>query len=674
MITDLEYTYDLECYPEFFSEISKWKDDSLALYNTLVYLKFIKARMVGFNNLGYDYPMLHYFISMQGNVTYMMMYAKSQSLIATDWGNNKNVIWEKNRHIIQIDLLKIHHFDNANKSSSLKLLEFNMSMPDIKDLPFPPGTYLTYEQSREVLSYNDHDVDATEKFFEYTIPAIEFRDKLSIKYGRDFTNHNDTKIGKDYFAMELEKSGIPVKIGGKTNQTVRQEVIVKEALLPYINFVRPEFQAVHEFFKQQVITQKDEKGFLTLKGVFKGVNAIIDGFQFDFGAGGIHGSLKNTIVSSSATHKLIDIDVASYYPSLAIANRLFPAHLSERFCDINLDIFNQRAGFTKKQPENGMLKLALNGVYGDSNQKHSFFYDTTYTCRITINGQLLLCMLAEQMMKIPGLTMIQINTDGMTYLCPNESVQHTRDLQKWWENLTKLTLEEVEYSKMYIRDVNNYMAEKLNGSVKRIGCYAHETAAENPATRELPWHKDFGGRVIAKAAEAALIKGVNVEQFIKNHVDNDDFMFRAKIPKSSYLEHRFSIKWGEAIIATEKIRLQNIIRYHPSLTGGQLVKVMPPTAKQKKAWLVGDHYKHKTSGAYIVKTPGVKPPSGMYLPVHPGDAAYIPERADNETKIEAHQLTKDCSTMSDFNREDLDYDYYIKEARKIVDPLFSNQI
>ena len=52
------------------------------------------------------------------------------------------------------------------------------------------------------------------------------------------------------------------------------------------------------------------------------------------------------------------------------------------------DVYNQRKSFAKGTAENAMLKLALNSVYGDSNNKYSVFYDPKYTMNITINGQL----------------------------------------------------------------------------------------------------------------------------------------------------------------------------------------------------------------------------------------------------------------------------------------------
>ena len=50
-------------------------------------------------------------------------------------------------------------------------------------------------------------------------------------------------------------------------------------------------------------------------------------------------------------------------------------------------------------------------------------------------------------------------------------------------------VEEELYDMMAVRDVNSYLAVYQGGKIKRIGAYAHETAEENPGTRELPYHK-----------------------------------------------------------------------------------------------------------------------------------------------------------------------------------------
>jgi len=296
-------------------------------------------------------------------------------------------------------------------------------------------------------------------------------------------------------------------------------------------------------------------------GKVKNLNCIVDGFNFVFGTGGLHGCIDSATVESCDQKVIVDLDVVSYYPSLAIVNSIYPEHLGPEFCFIYKRLKEQRMTHKKGSPENAALKLALNGVYGDSNNKFSPFYDPQYTMAITINGQLLLCMLAEKLMRIEGLEMIQANTDGVTIRVDRTKVGEMETVCKEWEKITKLELESARYKRMFIRDVNNYIAEYEDGKLKRKGAYEYD----------LDWHQNFSCLVVQKAAEANLVRGEDIGEFIRNHDDPYDFYLRAKVPRSS----RLVIRSGDG----EKT-LRNITRYYVSNRGGHLIKIMPPLPKK----------------------------------------------------------------------------------------------
>lgn len=84
---------------------------------------------------------------------------------------------------------------------------------------------------------------------------------------------------------------------------------------------------------------------------------------------------------------------------------------------------------------------------------YSWLYDPQYTLSITINGQLLLTMLAEKFMEIEGLQIIQVNTDGITVKIPKLKIAEYNTICKEWQKMSNLQLEFAEYSKMIIFDV-----------------------------------------------------------------------------------------------------------------------------------------------------------------------------------------------------------------------------
>jgi hypothetical protein len=567
-----DWVYDLETYPNVFTaafehaelpiklcfEISDWRNDSAALRDFLHELIHRGSRLIGFNNLGFDYPILHTFLKM-GSSDALTLYKKAQAVITSQDTDNKwlHQVKPTDRMIPQIDLFKIHHFDNKARATSLKVLEFNMRSGNIKDLPFKIGTSLTEDQVPVLKQYNQHDVSETKAFYLKSLDMIRFREELTAKYQRDFMNHNDTKIGKDYFTMKLEEAGIACyeysNAGRRPRQTVRPVIHLKDAILPWIEFEQPEFTRVLNWLKQQSITET--------KGVFNELVARVAGFDFVFGLGGIHGSLESVVLDSSEEAVIVDLDVSSYYPNLAISNHFYPAHLGSEFCVIYKHLYEQRKNYPKGLAENAMLKLALNGVYGDSNNKFSVFYDPLFTMSITLNGQLLLCLLAEQLIKISGLTLIQINTDGLTVRVPRALKGSVDAVRQWWEQRTGLELEEAIYRSMMIRDVNNYIAQYESGKVKRKGEYEWNRV----------WHQNAGGLVIPKVAEKVLVEGAPIRETVESWPEKMDFMLRTKVPRSSYLQ------WGDE-------QVQNISRYYIAVGGKPLNKWMPPLAKKPTEW------------------------------------------------------------------------------------------
>ena len=684
----MDWVYDIETYPNCFTftavcadnsrthvyECSSRKNDVSQLFEFLDMLHDKRHRMVGFNNKGFDYPVLHELlevrakaVTVSGKAVAKKAYKVAQDLISVQAEHNNSRLKE---YVKQVDLFKIHHFDNKARATSLKMIEFNMKSDSIEDLPFPVGTELTDGEIDVLLKYNMHDVVKTLDFYNISLNSIRFRDELSKKYKRDFTNHNDTKIGKDYFIMQLEKtmpdSCYKKDTTGKKviNQTKRPLIAIKDCLFTYYDFQRPEFQAIFNWFKKQTITetkgvfsditadkldrvsmfadmnvmrkkfkadQIDEElavfkaaypaGWIDkveLKAKKKGqptysywycwdeaetLNVVVDGFRFDFGTGGIHGSVSSCIVAESDTHQIIDADVSSMYPNIAIANRVFPEHLTDRFCDIYKDVYEQRKSYPKASAENAMLKLALNGVYGDSNNQYSPFYDPQYTMTITINGQLSLCLLAEKLLTIEGLSLVQVNTDGVTVLCPRNMMDKYNAICEAWQQQVGLQLEYASYSKMIIRDVNNYLAFYTDGKVKRKGSYQYEG---------LGWHQNQGGLVIPMAAEAKMIYGTDIKDFVQNHKDMYNFMLRTKVPRNSKL--MLVMEDGS------EIQQQNICRYYACKDGGKLVKIMP---------------------------------------------ALVEGGEDRRLSIDSSWNVKTCNNIKDFGN-DIDYDYYIAEAEKLV--------
>jgi hypothetical protein len=734
-----DFIYDEETYPNVFTvgilevstmrywyfEISDRRNDSDGLAQLLQYIIAVKGRLVGFNNIHFDYPVLHVFMTNYGRrvISSRLLYRKAKNIIDSQ-DDFEHQVKRKDVLIIQVDLLKIHHFDNKGKRTSLKALEIAMRMDSVQDLPFEPGRNLTSDEIDKLIEYMGHDIKATYKFYCYSMEKIEFRAELSKEHNRDFTNFNDTKIGKEYFEMHLEKAGIQCYTKNQygqriPRQTHRGTIHLKDCILPCIKFEREEFRALHDWLMNKSVdgTKEvlnnipyDQRLFKYIDPVavrFKGIDwpeyklkpdvahtgakllklgiyndciakfagmqgveiyalsltLIIDGFPFVFGTGGLHGSVKGQTVVSDHKGKIVDWDVKSFYPNLSIVFGLFPEHLSRDFCNIFKMLYEQRIASPKGSAINAMLKLALNGVYGNSNNLFSVFYDPKFMLSITMSGQLILCMLIEQLMKINGLKIIQANTDGVTVKCPHESIDFMNEVCKWWEGYTDLVLESAVYTKMVIKNVNAYIGVFEDGSLKRNKSYCHMWQPENKDDVDLDWHQDMSSLVIPKAAEAYLIRGIPIEDFIYGHEDEFDFMIRAKVNKSCRL-----------YIGNDEI--QRTSRYYVSVDGEPMYKV----GKLDDSFVQGQ-WKRKTGisdGVYQTVMDDLLKRNNTQRDSIDNTGRVWDERI-NTKNMSVYKIPRDsicagwkthcCNNSSDFDRGRVNYDYYIKQAYKLVDPV-----
>jgi len=677
---DNDWIYDLETYKNLFSfcvisadgkdgyifEISDRKDDRSVMFMFLDHLQETGGRLVGFNNLGFDYPILHHIMN-NPSCKVSSIYKKAQDIIqamrTSRFGPRLRDI-----KIPQVDLFKLNHFDNAAKMTSLKVLQFNMKLDNLQELPYPFDTELTESQMQDIIEYNANDVVSTLEFYYENVGALKLRESLSKKYKMDFTNASDSKIGGEIFIQELEavKKGSCYKWVNKRRtmrQTKRSRIFLRDIILPYVDFERPEFAAILKWFKAQRISEtkgvfsdilesdlgevakyakmiqkkskkmdeyptdeqivefrehtplaeimvkelkSGKKSYYFTWNIATALNVVINGHEYVFGVGGIHSSVEPSLVESDDEHVIIDLDVESYYPNLAIKNTLFPKHLSSQFCKTYEDLFEERKTHPKGSPENLSIKLALNATYGNSNNKYSPFYDPQYTMAITVNGQLSLCMLLEEILKLEGATSVQSNTDGITFRVKRSDSAKVDELVTEWEEVTKLKMERVDYSKMYIQNVNNYIGV-YEGSDKIKAKGSYEVSSEH--------HKNQSMKVVQKAVQEYLAKGTPVEEFVRNHEEIHDFMSRTKIPKKFDLvsEDEEGVQYKE----------QNVCRYYISTSkdAKTLYKLMPPLEGKDEI---------------------------------------------RKNNIEAGRKCVVCNNLNRYIGE-IDYDYYVKECEKLIE-------
>ena len=578
-----DYVYDIELYPNFFLlcaqntitkerisfEISQRKMDLIPLVEWLQE----DIRLFGFNCISYDGRILQKLLE--------NTYLKGRELVTTLYNHSSRIIRDETyskfaRKFTQkpnIDLFLMHHFDNDAKRTSLKDLEFVFGMQNIQELPFDYTKPVTPVQMDSLIEYCWNDIDATQILYDKSSEAIGLREGLSKLYGIDMMSYNAPKIGEKSFALKLSERINPNRLQKKSP---RKSINIGDVIFPYVKFKTVGFQKLLSYLKKKVITDTykvfSELPFEELteieghynvyktKGVQKNLNIVHDGFEFVFGTGGVHGCIEPGIYVADQDYDILDIDVSSYYPNLAIKNNLYPEHLGIEFCHVYGERYEERGIYPKGSITNTSIKLELNGVYGKSNSKFSPFYDPKYTMAITINGQLLLTMLAEQLMKISQI--LQINTDGVTIRVHKSQKENVNSIIKQWEKLTSLTLESANYSKMVIKDVSNYLAIYTNGKVKRKG-------AAFKTLQELEMHENLSCVIVQEAISAYYISNTPVLEYLMQELENGLSKFYSKVKIQR--EHRLVARYED-----KDIPQQRVTRYLVTNTGCSLIKIMPP--------------------------------------------------------------------------------------------------
>lgn len=619
-VYDIEQFSNFHCSTWFNIDTHEIKTFVISIFTNQIgeYRDFVYSGIkgIGFNNLNYDYPMLDYMFMVVGDRDAEMlnkhMFLESQRLINTD---NPKFNRIRNPIFPQIDLYTIHHFDNRSKNCGLKQLEIVMELDNVEDMPYHYSSEITtIEQQQKILDYNYNDVYATHQFFLKSLTKIQLRQGIKKDTGLDCINWSDSKLGEYLFQYEYCKltGDNPYEINKL--RTERQFVKIKDIIEPF-DFKTPHLQLLYNKLKQVTIYNNPaDAENIEHKVEYK---VTIKDLELDIKKGGIHGSLKG-IFKESKTHVVRDIDVASLYPSLYIALKAVPEHLDiESFLKVAIGLVTWRKQNKSiaKSDKNAKLtsdtyKLGLNSVFGKYKDRYSWLYDIACTFKVTINGQLFLLKLLEELSFIEDCQIIQANTDGITIYINRDKEETFRQIYNDWEKQFGMELEEEEYDTMWIRDVSSYIALKKDGSLKYKGAYVPDFNSDSAPDK---FHKDYSNQISVLACIDYFVNNVPLEETIKGCYDIKRFSLKERCTKKDKLILTYYN--GEELVTEE---LSRTVRFY-----------------------VAKSYKriHKQFS------------SGKTTSIVAGYNIEIINRLPEEFPI------------------DINYDFYITEARKLVDEI-----
>lgn len=508
---------------KFFKQVDKyitWGD----YYTTNIN---IPANVIfcGYNNLHYDNPIINYIIEyedklMQYNIPTICSSIFNLSKTITTSSEDNIDAWKHWKYQIWFDTFDILTMLYSNKLRvGLKEIQVTMQYPNVQEFVCDWTKPLPLEDFDSMIDYNINDIESTSELLNRCKKDVDLRIAIEDEYGVRVLSKDSVNIGMKILTQKyLEKTGLTWQ-DIKDLRSPMSVIPLKDVILPFIKYDSPILQRVLDDMKNQIVSP-GRKGYEN--------KFVFNNLRYSVGVGGIHSVNSPEIIIPRDDEMLIDIDVASLYPSMLIEYEFYPKHLSKEFLEVYKQIKDERieAKHNGDKVKNETLKLALNGLSGNLQNEHNFCYSPFAVMQIRINGQLLLLMLAEKLTQI-GCRIVQANTDGLFVLLKKDAYSKVNSICREWEQLTKLTLEEDRFKAMYQYAINDYFAITEDNKVKEKGMFI----------TTIKLGKGLTPKIIPKAVISFFKDGIPVEDTIKNCTDIRDFLMSEKTGKQWHVEY-----------------------------------------------------------------------------------------------------------------------------------------
>ena len=631
----------------------------------------------GYNNLHYDNPVINYIIEYEHVLTEKPVLVITNSIFnlsreITNSGENIEK-WKRWKYQVWFDSFDILTMLYSNKLRvGLKEIQVTMQYKNVQEFVCDWSKPLPIEDFDSMIDYNINDIESTSALLDRCKKDIDLRLAIEDEYGVKVLSKDGVNIGMKILTHKyLEKTGL-TWWDIKDLRSPQAYIPLKDVILPFIKYDSPILKSVLDEMKTQVVSP-GRKGYEK--------NFVFGGLRYTVGVGGIHSKNDPEIIIPAEDEMLIDIDVASLYPSMLIEYGFYPKHLGPEFLEVYSQIRSERieAKHNGDKIKDSTLKLALNGLSGNLQNEHNFCYSPFAVMQIRINGQLLLLMLAEKLVEL-GCRIVQANTDGLFVLLKKSIYDKVNIVCREWEQLTKLTLEEDRFEAMYQYAINDYIAVK-EGYAKKKHEFRDFTAVMDPKTgdhikygatnakgetyrnmdeirkdyiktkgmfiTEVLLGKGLSPKIIPEAIIKYFVDGIPVEDTVKGCTDIKKFLMSEKTGKQWHVEYM-----------NQEIQRTN--RFYASTDGAYLWK-----------WKgIGEHY---------AWNPSELSDMAYWSLIQEGKDPYNPPLVP-DTKQYQNMLTASGVTLlnmfDDKPIEDrkINYRYYLRECYKIIEDLKPRQL
>ena len=475
---------DIECYTNYFLiaiksiengkvvtfELSTWSEFDVDQLKAIL----SKYTIVTFNGKRYDLLLLKGAIAGFDN---QQLKDLSDDIIVNDlkaWDAESNYLLPKCKYIDHIDLI-----DVAPGKASLKIYGGRLHSKRMQDLPIEPSAFINFDERELLGSYCINDLDTTIDLYTRLKSQIALREQMSVEYGIDLRSKSDAQIAEAVIKKQIEA----IKGERVFRPELPKDFSFKYVAPPFIKFSHPDFQRALDVFTTQPFTLDEKGDVLEPEGVNK-LKVALGSSEYQLGIGGIHSCEKKVHYISGRDYMVIDRDVTSYYPNIILSQQLYPKHIGRDFLTVYKNLVDKRIKAKREGNKvvNESLKVTINGSFGKFGSRWSALYGPNLLIQTTVTGQLCLLMLIEAI-EARGIRVVSANTDGIVIYCPVKNKALLDQVITQWEQATGFNTEETQYTAIYSRDINNYLALKPDGSYKSKGTYADAELSKTPTAQ-----------------------------------------------------------------------------------------------------------------------------------------------------------------------------------------------
>lgn len=518
---------DNECYVDYFLAMfmaddgrsvafEKYEDQELDT-ERLTQILTSGVEIVTFNGLNYDIPLLAYALA---GATCAQLKQASDDIIANDMKG-----WQFERKYPGVPLTGLNHIDLmevAPGQNSLKIYGGRLHCLKLQDLPIDPDASISAEDRPVIRRYCKNDLFTTKALADDLTQQIDLR--------RTMMSHMREELEEAKLSHLMKVDDLRSKSDAQIAEAVlRQRVFVRSGAIPrkrpihykkfryeppkYIQFKSDALKHALQVIRESDMVIKPT-GHVEMPAAIDKLDLTIGATTYKIGIGGIHSQESEVTHVADDEVYLRDIDVRSYYPNLMLNMGMYPDTMGPHFLHAYRDILTERliAKDTGDKVKDATLKIVLNGTFGKTSSQYSILYNPKLMIGTTLTGQLSILMLIEALERF-GIPVVSANTDGIVVKCPRKLEDRQRTIVKAWESVANLETEETDYSSIHSRDVNSYIAVKLDGKVKTKGFFAKSGLWKNPQNE-----------VCVDAVVAYLQKGTPIEETVQGCTDLRKFV------------------------------------------------------------------------------------------------------------------------------------------------------